>query len=79
MKKSRRNIPRDLSLCFLPCWAPKAPAGCPGLLGKLGLGKLDSGDILLLLILFLLWREGDHFDLVLLLALAFLFLRDSDT
>ena len=73
MKKSRRNIPRDLSLCFLPCWAPKAPAGCPGL------GKLDSGDILLLLILFLLWREGDHFDLVLLLALAFLFLRDSDT
>ena len=50
-----------------------------GLLGKLGLGKLDSGDILLLLILFLLWREGDHFDLVLLLALAFLFLRDSDT
>lgn len=49
------------------------------LLGKLGLGKLDSGDILLLLILFLLWREGDHFDLVLLLALAFLFLRDSDT
>ena len=42
-------------------------------------GLLDSGDILLLLILFLLWREGDHFDLVLLLALAFLFLRDSDT
>ena len=53
--------------------------GLSGLLGKLGLGKLDSGDILLLLILFLLWREGDHFDLVLLLALAFLFLRDSDT
>ena len=49
-----------------------------GLLEKLGLSKLDSGDILLLLILFLLWREGDHFDLVLLLALAFLFLRDDE-
>ena len=56
----------------------KGTGGLSGLLGKLGLGKLDSGDILLL-ILFLLWREGDHFDLVLLLALAFLFLRDSDT
>mgnify|MGYP006924268984 CR=1 FL=1 len=56
----------------------KGTGGLSGLLGKLGLGKLDSGDILLLLILFL-WREGDHFDLVLLLALAFLFLRDSDT
>ena len=52
----------------------KGTGGLSGLLGKLGLGKLDSGDILLLL-----WREGDHFDLVLLLALAFLFLRDSDT
>ena len=51
----------------------KGTGGLSGLLGKLGLGKLDSGD------LFLLWREGDHFDLVLLLALAFLFLRDSDT
>ena len=52
----------------------KGTGGLSGLLGKLGLGKLDSG-----VILFLLWREGDHFDLVLLLALAFLFLRDSDT
>lgn len=78
MKKSRRNIPRDLSLCFFPAGLQRH-RGLSGLLGKLGLGKLDSGDILLLLILFLLWREGDHFDLVLLLALAFLFLRDSDT
>ena len=39
----------------------KGTGGLSGLLGKLGLGKLDSGDILLLL------------------ALAFLFLRDSDT
>ena len=57
----------------------KGTGGPSGLLGKLGLGNLDSGDSRLLLILFLLWREGDHFDLVLLLALAFLFLRDSDT
>lgn len=48
-----------------------------GLLGKLGLGKMDTGDILLLLILFLLWKEGDQFDLILLLALAFLFLRED--
>ena len=47
--------------------------------GKLGLHKLDSGDLLLLLILFLLWREGDQLDWVLLLGLALLFLRDGDS
>ncbi|MCI6990390.1 MAG: hypothetical protein MR910_03015 [Clostridiales bacterium] len=52
--------------------------GLSGLLGSLGLDKWDSGDLLLLLILFLLLREGDHFDLVLLLALVLLFLRDGD-
>lgn len=31
-----------------------------------------------MLILFLLWREGDQLDWVLLLGLALLFLRDSD-
>ncbi len=51
--------------------------GLSGLLSKLGLDKWDSGDLLLLLILFLLWREGDNFDLVLLLGLALLLLRDS--
>ena len=56
----------------------KTGGGLSGLLGKLGLSKLDSGDILLLLILFLLWREGDAFDLVLLLALALLFLREDE-
>ena len=45
---------------------------------KLGFGKVDSGDLLLMLILFLLWREGDQLDWVLLLGLALLFLRDSD-
>ena len=44
--------------------------GLSGLLQKLGLGKLESGDLLLLLILFLLLRDGDKFDSVLLLALA---------
>ena len=44
----------------------------------LGFGKVDSGDLLLMLILFLLWREGDQLDWVLLLGLALLFLRDSD-
>jgi hypothetical protein len=48
-------------------------------LEKLGLHKLDRGDLLLLLLLFLLWREGDSFDWVLLAALALLFLRDGDS
>ena len=51
---------------------PSKEAGLLGglhtLLKKLGLGKLDSGDLLLLL------REGDKFDSVLLLALAAIFL-----
>lgn len=51
-----------------------ATGGLSGILKKLGLGKLDSGDLLLLLILFLLLREGDKFDSVLLLALAAIFL-----
>ena len=57
---------------------PSKEAGLLGglhtLLKKLGLGKLDSGDLLLLLILFLLLREGDKLDSVLLLALAAIFL-----
>ena len=44
------------------------------LLQKLGMCKLQSRDLLLLLILFLLLREGDKFDSVLLLALAAIFL-----
>lgn len=46
-----------------------------GLLKKL---KLDSGDVLLLLILFLLLKEGDHSDLFLLLALGAVFFLDND-
>ena len=53
-------------------------AGLSGLLGKLNLNKLDSGDLLLLLILFLLLKEGDGSDWVLLLALAAVFLLDGD-
>ncbi len=49
-----------------------------GLLKKFGLDRLDSGDILLLLILFLLLREGDHSDIFILLALAAVFLFDND-
>lgn len=55
----------------------KESASLSSLLEKLGLHKLDSGDLLLLLLLFLLWREGDSFDWVLLAALALLFLRDE--
>ena len=51
--------------------------GLSGLLKKLGLDRLDTGDLLLLLLLFLLLREGDQWDPLLLLALAFLFLSDN--
>ena len=78
-EKIPEELPPGFESMFSSLLGSKGTGGLSGLLGKLGLGKLDSGDILLLLILFLLWREGDHFDLVLLLALAFLFLRDSDT
>ena len=77
MKTSRRNILRDGGPPSPPCSAEKA-AGLTSLLQKLGFGKVDSGDLLLMLILFLLWREGDQLDWVLLLGLALLFLRDSD-
>ena len=55
-----------------------ASGGLSGLLKKLGLNKLDSGDLLLLLILFLLVREGDHSDIFVVLALAAVFLLDGD-
>ena len=42
------------------------------LLGRVGLEKLDTGDILLLLILFFLFREGDDMELVLTLGLLLL-------
>lgn len=46
--------------------------GLNGLLGALGLEDLDSGDVLLLLIiLFLLW-EGDNLELVITLGLMLL-------
>lgn len=51
--------------------------GLSGLLKKFGLDRLDSGDLLLLLILFLLLREKDQWDPILLLALAFVFLSDN--
>ena len=57
----------------------KESGALSSLLEKLGFHKLDSGDLLLLLLLFLLWREGDSFDWVLLVALALLFLRDEDS
>ncbi len=47
------------------------------LLDRLGLGKLESEDLLLLLLLFLLLKENDQGDMILLLALASVFLLDS--
>lgn len=57
--------------------APSTPKGLKGLLDGLGLGKIDTGDLLLLLILFLLLKEDDQGDMILLLALATVFLLDN--
>lgn len=77
-EKIPEEHPPGFESVFSSLLGGKASGSLSGLLGKLGLGKLDSGDLLLLLILFLLWREGDHFDLVLLLALVLLFLREDE-
>ena len=54
--------------------APPPPFG--GLLpGRLlsGLGELDSGDLLLLLVLWLLYRESGDFELLIIMAAMYLF------
>ena len=77
MKTSRRNILRDGGPPSPPCSAEKA-AGSPVCCKNWALGRWTAGALLLMLILFLLWREGDQLDWALLLGLALLFLRDSD-
>lgn len=47
-------------------------AGLAGILKGLGLDALDSGDILLLLILLLIFLEGDNMELVITLGLMLL-------
>ena len=42
------------------------------LLGRLNLRELDTGDLVLLLIVFLLYSEGEDEELLLALALVFL-------
>ena len=54
--------------------APPPPVG--GLLpGRLlsGLGELDSGDLLLLLVLWLLYRESGDLELLVIMAAMYLF------
>lgn len=48
-------------------------AGVAGILKSLDLGELDSGDILLLLIMLFLFLEGDNLELVITLGLMLLF------
>lgn len=63
-----------------PCGPPPPPpAGRPQgndfirrLLRQFGLGSVDTGDLLLLLILFLLFSEGENRDEELLIALGLL-------
>ena len=48
-------------------------AGIAGILKSLHLEDLDSGDVLLLLIILLVFLEGDNIELVITLALMLLF------
>ena len=59
-----------------PCPRPAPPPPFGGLLpGRLlsGLGELDSEDYLLLLILWLLYRESGDFELLIIMAAMYLF------
>ena len=47
-------------------------AGIAGILNGLHLGDLDSGDVLLLLIILLVFLEGDNTELVITLGLMLL-------
>ena len=61
---------------MLPRPRPASPPPFGGLLpGRLlsGLGELDSGDLLLLLILWLLYRESGDFELLVIMAAMYLF------
>ena len=50
----------------------KKSSGLFGILDKLGLGRLDRGDILLLLVLIYLFRETDDDEWLIILALVLL-------
>lgn len=49
-----------------------------GLISSLGLEKLDSGDLLLFLILLLLLKEGDDLEMILALGLTLLMSLGDD-
>lgn len=53
-------------------------AGAAGILKGFGLEDLDSGDILLMLILLLIFLEGDHTELVITLGLMLLLGGEED-
>ena len=76
-EKIPEDTPPGPASLFSSLLGGQGKKGVGGLLGSLGLDKWDSGDLLLLLILFLLLREGDSFDGVLLLALAAALLREG--
>lgn len=74
-----RYIPKDTPYAPVEHSRPssygeeKTDAGTlAGILRKLGLEQIDSGDILLLLILLFLAREGDDLELLITLGLALL-------
>lgn len=80
-----RYIPRDVSYTPVaePPANPRRPSfhlpelfgekeGLSGLLGSLHLDKIDSGDVLLLLIMLYLLVEGDDLELVIALGLVLL-------
>lgn len=71
------KIPEGSPPGFDAFYSAPTSAGLKSLLGRLGLGKPDTGDLLLLLLLFLLLKEDGQGDMLLLLALASVFLLDG--
>ena len=68
--------PPPPSMMSPTCPRPAPPPPFGGLLpGRLlsGLGELDSGDLLLLLVLWLLYRESGDFELLIIMAAMYLF------
>lgn len=68
-----RKLFRQLGNSFNLFGAEAKNAGLAGILKGLGLEEADSGDILLLLILLLVFLEGDNTELVIALAFMLLF------
>lgn len=75
-RQEHRERPRSQGRSRSSAPPPRLPEGVSsslkGLISSLGLEKLDSGDLLLFLILLLLLKEGDDLEMIIALGLALL-------